>query len=99
MQKLYTLVFGLIAVMGFWACEFTDKPVGEDKHYVSLLVEDSLTHFDSVQVTLRTTSGDSLAQIWHGKLTSPSVLTNVEVDNYDGGNADIYIIAIKDGKI
>lgn len=80
------------------ACNL-DQSGESGKQYLSLRVEDSLSRYDRVAITLISPEGDTLEKVWDGPLPDVSRLERVETAKYRGGDIDVLIEAEKGDEI
>jgi hypothetical protein len=93
---------GLTAVLAslsaFWSCQFTQDPKVEntadfDKQY------ETLSQFDSVVIVFKDAQGELLDTVFQGKVDSHSKIRDLEVQGWDGGQAQILISGFNAGKL
>lgn len=62
-------------------------------------IYDSLALFDSVQISLKDTSGHTLDNIYHGKVDTISEIMNLPARNWTGGVVRVVVLGYKDGEL
>ena len=79
LEKFRFRIFPLLAVGAvfvFLACRLTQSEKGEETISFNKIY-DSLAQFDSVQITMKDTSGHTIDNIYHGKVDTISEIMNL----------------------
>lgn len=93
---LSRLVFGV--VFAFLACHLTQDDKVEQRMSFNKLY-DALAQYDSVQITLKDTSGHTIDNVYHGKIDTISEIMNLPAPHWDGGLVLVVILGYKDGEL
>ncbi len=89
----------LVLGCGFWSCNLSNDPASSD-YYLSLLVNDSISQFDTVQIILLDPkTGDTRELLWDGPLAYPDTLKHLRTHYYRGENTNILIVAVRGDSI
>ncbi|GEM_PF-1311732 len=86
------------SVFVFLACRLTqsekvEQTISFNKFY------DSLAQFDSVQITMKDTSGHTIDNIYHGKVDTISEIMDLPAPHWDGGLVIVSILGYRAGEI
>ncbi len=86
------------AVFVFLACRLTqsekvEQTISFNKFY------DSLAQFDSVQITMKDTSGHTIDNIYHGKVDTIAEIMELPAPHWDGGKVIVSILGYRGGEI
>ncbi|MDB5051024.1 MAG: ancA 3 [Fibrobacteres bacterium] len=83
---------------GFQACRLTqsekpDQTISFNKLY------DELAQYDSVQISMKDTSGHTIDNLYHGKVDTVSEIANLSAPHWDGGKVIVTILGYRGGEV
>jgi hypothetical protein len=79
--------------MLLWSCRLT----GEEKAFLQVKADSTWTAYDEVMVILAQ-DGHAPDTLFQGKLSNPSQLGKLPAPGYDGGQAEVILVGLRNGK-